>query len=203
MSTTSTTSTMTPMSPTEKTRFADCRGRKLIVLAHCLLNQNAKLDRCAHCAGALAELVGVLLDEGIGIIQMDCPEMLHLGLDRQTDRAAAPSVEAEDTRIARRMTEPAAQAIVRRIARNVVQQIVDYRDNGFTVVGIVGINGSPTCGVETSWRDDRETAELGELTRAIAGELDARGLPLAMRGVRSRDAASAAATVRALLDAAL
>src|SRR5664279_5272252 len=107
--------------------FDDRRGRKVVVLAHCILNQNAKLDRCAHCAGAVREVVEVLLENGIGILQMECPEMLHLGLDRQTDKTTNPSVEAEDTRIARRMEEPSAQRIVERIAQNVVQQIADYQ----------------------------------------------------------------------------
>jgi len=124
--------------------FDDRRGRKVAVLAHCILNQNAKLDRCAHCAGAVREVVEVLLENGIGILQMECPEMLHLGLDRQTDKTTNPSVEAEDTRIARRMEEPPAQRIVERIAQNVVQQIADYQAHGFSVIGMLGINGSPS-----------------------------------------------------------
>lgn len=35
----------------------------------------------------------------------------------------------------------------RQIARRVVDEIADYIRSGFTVVGIVGIDGSPTCGV--------------------------------------------------------
>lgn len=182
--------------------FEDRRGRKLVVLAHCLLNQNAKLDRCAHCSGAVTELVEVLLDNGIGMVQMDCPEMLHLGLDRQTDRSEFPSVAAEDTRIARRMNEPAAQAIVARIAEDVVRQIADYRDHGFSVIGILGINGSPSCGVETTWRDDGEPPGYGELTRALAARLEKCGLQVPLRGVRSQATAHAVATIRELLDGA-
>ena len=178
--------------------FDDRRGRKLVVLAHCILNQNAKLDRCAHCAGAVREVVEVLLDEGIGIVQMECPEMLHLGLERQTDPAASPSVEAEDTRIARRMEEDAAQVIVERIAQNVVAQIADYQRHGFSLIGLLGINGSPSCGVETTWRDDHEPAGYGQLVAALARRLEAQGLAIPMRGIRSRDGESARAITREL-----
>lgn len=173
--------------------FDDRRGRMVAVLAHCILNQNAKLDRCAHCAGAVREVLEVLLDWGIGIVQMECPEMLHLGLDRQTDPAASPSVAAEDTRIARRMEEAAAQDIVEGIARHVVAQIADYRCHGFSVIGLLGINGSPSCGVETTWRDDHEPAGYGQLVAALARQLEAKGLSIPMRGIRSSDPEAAQA----------
>ncbi len=182
--------------------FDDRRGRRLVVLAHCILNQNAKLDRCAHCAGAVREVVEVLMDWGVGIIQMECPEMLHLGLDRQTDPAANPSVAAEDTRIAARMEEDTAQAIVERIAQNVVAQIADYRRHGFSVIGLLGINGSPSCGVETTWRDDHEPAGYGQLVAALARQLEAQGLSIPMRGIRSRDAESAWAITHELIQQA-
>ena len=179
--------------------FDDIRGRKIVVLAHCILNQNAKLDRCAHCQGAIGELVSVLLENGIGILQMECPEMLYLGLDRQTDHAASPSVASEDTRIAQRMKEPAAQDIVDRIARNAAQQIFDYQRNGFSVIGILGINGSPSCGVETTWRDDCEPAGYGELTQALYDQLEELGLHIPIRGIKSKDVRRTVETIRELI----
>jgi len=179
--------------------FDDRRGRKVVVLAHCILNQNAKLDRCAHCAGAVREVVEVLLENGIGILQMECPEMLHLGLDRQTDRTVTPSIEAEDTRIARRMEEPPAQKIVERIAQNVVQQIADYQAHGFTVIGMLGINGSPSCGVETTWRDDGEPEGYGQLVAAIARRLDEQGVHIRLRGIRSKEVGHTVDTIHALV----
>ena len=180
--------------------FDDQRGRRVVILAHCILNQNAKLDRCAHCPGAISELVAVLLAEGIGIVQMECPEMLYLGLDRQTDRGAIPSVEAEDTRIALRMKEARAQEKIRRIAGNTAQQVADYLHNGFTVIGILGINGSPSCGVETTWRDDAELAGYGELVAELTRQLTQVGIRIPMRGIRSRDVAHAVKTLRGLVD---
>lgn len=125
--------------------------------------------------------------------------MLYLGLDRQADRAANPSVASEDTRIARRMKEPAAQALVNRIAYDTVEQISDYQSNGFSVIGILGINGSPSCGVETTWRDDCEPAGYGELTQAIASQLKLCGLQVPIRGIRSKDVDHAVETVRELV----
>ena len=171
-----------------------------MILAHCILNQNAKLDRCAHCPGPISEVLGLLLAEGIGIVQMECPEMLYLGLDRQTERGASPSVAAEDTRIARRMQEPGARETIARIAGNTARQVADYLRNGFSVIGIVGINGSPSCGVEATWRDDAELAGYGELVSELDRQLRQAGIRLPVRGIRSSDVAHAVKTLRGLVD---
>jgi hypothetical protein len=77
----------------------------VVLVAHCVLNQNAKLDACARYPGAIVEASEALFREGVGILQLPCPELLCLGLDRGTGPGTATSVEAEDTRIARRMPQ--------------------------------------------------------------------------------------------------
>ena len=180
--------------------FDDTRSKKLIVLSHCILNQNAKLDRCAHQQGAITAVVQTLLENGIGIIQMECPELLYLGLDRETDISARPSVAEEDTRIAQRMCDPLAQGIVEAITRNVIRQIEEYRRNGFEVLGIVGINGSPTCGVETNWRDGLEPAGPGVLIAALTGQLSMLGVTIPVRGIKSANVEQAVSTVLELIE---
>lgn len=180
--------------------FDDIRGRRVVILAHCILNQNAKLDRCAHCQGAISELVKVILEEGIGILQMECPEMLYLGLERQTDHSSSPSVESEDTRIAQRMKEPQAQEIVVRIARNTAQQVTDYLRNRFSVIGVLGINGSPSCGVETTWSNDSELPGYGELISELSNQLAQAGAQVPIKGIRSRNVAHAVKAIRELID---
>ena len=131
--------------------FADKRSKKVLLIAHCILNQNAKIDACAHYPGAIREVAQILIDGGTGMLQMPCPELLCLGLDRQVEPGLHPTVEAEDTRVAQRMTEEQARTICRKIVDDLVYQLVEYRKNGFELVGVLGINGSPTCGVETTW----------------------------------------------------
>ena len=42
------------------------------MVAHCLLNQNARIDRCAYFPGAMGEAAQALLDSGVGVLQMPC-----------------------------------------------------------------------------------------------------------------------------------
>jgi predicted secreted protein len=179
--------------------FDDKRSKKVVLLAQCVLNQNAKLDRCAHYPGAITEVADLLIQRGIGLVQMPCPELLFLGLDRQVDRSSDATFAAEDTRIAGRMAEPAAQALCNEIANNLVYQIGEYRKHGFEIVGLVGINGSPTCGVETTWRDDQDQAGPGALIQALIRELERKGYSLPMRGIKAYEPRNALAAVMELL----
>jgi predicted secreted protein len=136
------------------------------------------------------------MDQGYGIIQLPCPELMYLGLARQTDTAANPTVSQEDTRIARRMREEKARALFRRIADDIVFQIEEYRQNGFEVAGLIGINGSPTCGVETTWADDEELNGYGVFLRLLHDTLEKKGILLQMTGIKAADPTAAVMAVR-------
>ena len=53
-----------------------------MLAAHCLLNQNAISDGTADYPGTHEEVARLLLEEGVGILQLPCPELCCLGLDR-------------------------------------------------------------------------------------------------------------------------
>ena len=62
--------------------FNDARGRRVVLLPHCALNQNSRVAGAAHRPAAMENLIAGLLQHNIGIIQMPCPELILLGLDR-------------------------------------------------------------------------------------------------------------------------
>jgi predicted secreted protein len=183
----------------EPSVFEDKRSKRIVLVAHCILNQNAKIDRCAHYPGAVTEVVNALVESGVGIVQMPCPELLLLGLDRQVDRTLSATIESEDTRVGRLMLEPNAGSLCRELARGLVDQIEEYRKNGFQVHGAIGINGSPTCGVESSWFDDEPVGRPGAFIRALLDECIARELPLPVVGVKAYEPSAALGAVRSLL----
>jgi len=171
--------------------FADQRSKRVIFVAHCILNQNAKIDRCAHYPGAIRELASYLIGSDLGIVQLPCPELLALGLDRQADPGLPSTVESEDTRVASRMSEEDAAGVCRRIANDVVQQIQEYVRNGFEAAGVLGINGSPTCGVETNWRDGDEAPGPGVFVSCLQERLRLAGISIQFRGIKARESQQA------------
>jgi predicted secreted protein len=103
-------------------------------LAHCLLNANAKVDEGARCAGVYTPVVDLLRGRGCTIRQMPCPELGFAG----TRRFWAVR-EQYDT--------PAFRSHCERLAAPVAAQIrADLRRQARVV--IVGIDGSPSMGVE-------------------------------------------------------
>ena len=45
-----------------------------MALAHCILNANAKVAGIAQTPGAIPVIVEGLLRDGVGIVQLPCPE---------------------------------------------------------------------------------------------------------------------------------
>jgi hypothetical protein len=60
-----------------------------------------------------------------------------------------------------------------RLARSVAHDILDYQRSGIDVTGLVGIGGSPSCGVQTTLD---LPAAVSALTRCPAARLDRRTL---------------------------
>jgi predicted secreted protein len=179
--------------------FEDQRSRRVLLVAHCVLNQNAKIDRCAYYPGVIKEAVEALIESGVGLIQMPCPELLCLGLDRQAVPDAATTIESEDTRVARLMAADENRTICRSLADALVVQIEHYQRNSFEVIGLLGINGSPTCGIEISWVDDHEEPHPGSFIQLLNDACHAKGITLRQRGIRAREPHAAVAAVRDLL----
>ena len=108
-------------------------------LAHCLLNANAKVDEGARCAGVSMPVLALLREHGATIRQMPCPELGFGG----THRFWAVR-EQYDT--------PAYRAHCRRLAEPVAAQVRADLAAGARVV-IIGIDGSPSMGVELTAAD--------------------------------------------------
>ncbi len=124
----------------------DKRSRKIVVLAHCLLNQNSKVFGIAIAPGAIPEIVEFLLKHEIGILQMPCPEMMYWGIRRWG-------------MVREQYNVPFFREFCKRIAKEIVFQISDYVKNGYKVLAIVGADGSPVCGV--NWTNEEIGSRWG------------------------------------------
>ena len=135
-------------------QLRDQRGRRVMLVSHCLLNQNTRYAGGATRPGAVVEAVDELLAAGYGIHQLPCPERRAWGgvLKRHSLRlhyskggplyplrGALLGVFVRWTRL-----------VYWRLARQVARDVADYQRSGVTVAGIVGIGTSPSCGVNTT-----------------------------------------------------
>ena len=58
------------------------RGKKIILLSHCILNVNPKVEGLEPYESLVKELTDYLYENKVGIIQLPCPEMAIYGIKR-------------------------------------------------------------------------------------------------------------------------
>jgi predicted secreted protein len=146
-------------------------------VAHCLLNQNAKVDGGARASGIYPPLVEELRARGWRIEQMPCPELAFTGLHRFW-----AVKEQLDTAAFRRHC--------RRIAAAVASAMEAHVERGDEIV-LVGLEGSPSMGVCVTSSDPKRggrptwpegTSELapgrGIYIEELEAELAKRGLAM-------------------------
>jgi uncharacterized protein YbbK (DUF523 family) len=159
-------------------RLADARGREVVFVSHCLLNENARYLGGAFQRGAVPEMIE-LLAGGVGLCQMPCPEQRAWG--GLLKRRMLHAYGLRDT-----MLYPLRGALFRlfvwqtrlrygRLARRVARDIEDCSRAGVNVRGVIGVGGSPSCGAGTTL-DLRRSFEtlaacpLGLIDRTLVNE---------------------------------
>lgn len=113
--------------------LSDNRSRRIVFLAHCFLNINPRFPEGAAYPGACTPLIQTLLDAGVGIIQMPCAEFRCLGPEKELYGDVPPE---------------RLRQCFRELAEEVVEDIRAYQNAGFEISGVIGMNPSPSCGVE-------------------------------------------------------
>ncbi|MFH1070306.1 MAG: hypothetical protein V1794_11865 [Candidatus Glassbacteria bacterium] len=166
--------------PRHKRDFSDVRSRKVVFLAHCIPNMNARMHACANVFPACVKpIIQLCLDSEVGIVQMPCPELMVVGLGRDRDE---PEVEY----LRQALEQPVAVERFRALAGQVVFQMQEYRFQDFRMIAVVGSDGSPSCGVErTAWPDPaRRFAEgQGVFIRELKAQMSRAGIDLPFKGI--------------------
>ena len=156
-----------------KREFDQTRSRKVIFVSHCMLNQNARITTAADFPAMFVPLVEWLKERSIGIIQMPCPELRVLGLGRVSVR---DGLETEE-----------GQAHLHQIIGDLIYEIRQYQLQGFEVLGILGKQGSPACGVTMTWLDNRHQEGIGVFIRLFKERLAEAKLGVEIIGIADHE----------------
>ena len=110
------------------------RSKRIVFISHCILNQNTVVSPLGRAKGSYKDIIETIMEYDIGIHQLPCPEFRHLGLNRK------PMTKSEyDTTDFRNLSKG--------ISKDVINIMKEYLANGYEIVGLIGINHSPTCGI--------------------------------------------------------
>jgi len=119
----------------------DGRSRKIALLAHCLLNQQAKVGGLARFPAQVPNIAGILEEFGYSIVQMPCPEVYAAGIRRWGQ-------------VKEQYACFGYSVAYRRAAEFMFDGIMDYLWEDYKVI-LLGIDGSPSCGVSITESNDQ------------------------------------------------
>jgi predicted secreted protein len=126
----------------------DKRSKKIVLLSHCCLNQNARMRGLADSPGVIQPLIEFLLAQDVGIYQMTCPEVMYFGTQRW-----GQVKEQFDT--------PMFRAHCQKLADQILDQVEDYLHGGYSILGFIMMDGSPVCGMNRIPVAKNEGEQLG------------------------------------------
>ncbi len=135
-------------------RLKDSRSKKVVFLSHCILNENTRYLGGACRSGCVREIVEQCLESDWGIVQMPCPEQHAWG--GVTKRWLLMVYGTKGTLLysMSSLFLPLfllyTRLIYGKLAKATANQINDYLASGYSVIGVIGIDGSPSCGVNTT-----------------------------------------------------
>ncbi len=131
------------------------KSKRIVLISHCILNQNTVVDGLQRAPGAFP-LGEILLASGAGILQLPCPEFFMMNLDR-----VGMSFEEYD--------KPEFHEIAVKLLEPVLWQVDQYHRFGYELTGLIGIQGSPNCGLK---------GETGVFMAELLAALSKRGFKL-------------------------
>ena len=133
----------------------DKRGKKIIYLSNCLLNQNLRFPGIAVESGAITDLLSILTENGIGIETLPCLERIGWGgVSRKTFYKFLPIVDRNIgkkkfflIKIFIKIWIRHFKKLCRKEAKKIVKQIQNYIESGYSIKALITTNDSPTCGI--------------------------------------------------------
>lgn len=132
-------------------RLKDERGKRVMFVAHCILNENTRYLGGAFRSGGVDEIVHELQSRGIGIVQMPCPEQRAWGGVLKEHLWYSVGIEHTPIYNLRGLFLPGfiwnTGRVIRKVAKEAAADIENYSNSGFEVVGVLGVSTSPSCGV--------------------------------------------------------
>lgn len=110
------------------------RSKKIAIISHCIINQNSVVKGEYKDMNIFFPFIKKLFEENVGILQLPCPETECYGLRRWGH-------------VKEQFDNCGYRKYLEKIVNSFVDIIKEYINNEYEIVGIYGIAGSPSCGV--------------------------------------------------------
>lgn len=171
--------------------------KQILIVSHCILNTAAKcrayrMESIRAEESLRRELLHRAVDRGVQLLQLPCPELMLYGLDRWG--------HTRD-----QFDNPFFRQTCRELLKPILLQIQAYAAaENVELLGVLGIDGSPSCGVKYTcsgpWGGDfggrdvsgvlsqvRTVSAPGILMEVLLEELARLGLTLPVDGLYAKE----------------
>ena len=164
------------------------RSKKVIFVSHCILNQNVKALGRERSPGPVKELLELFAEADVGIVQIPCPQIdYNGGLNRKPK-----SKEEYDNK--------AYRAACKKLSAALLKQIEDYIAKKYSVVGILGVEFSPSCAVHQLQNGNRNVPGKGIFMEELEAEMRKKRFQVPIVGVNLSNLFSTSEKVQSLLN---
>jgi len=163
------------------------RSKKVVFVSHCLLNQNVRPSGSEKYPGVVKDLLGLFAEAGIGIVQLPCPHIeFNEGLNRKLK--SKTSYETNGYRIC-----------CQKISSSIIEEIERYLKEDYSVVAIIGVELSSTCGVHQVENGRRNVPGKGILIEEIEKNMQKKNFQVPIIGINLNNIYSSIERVQSLL----
>ena len=146
------------------------RSKKVVFVSFCILSQSVRAKGVSIRFSAVVDpIVKLLMENNVNIVQMPCPELCYEGVLREAVRKDS-------------YDNPEFRSICKEHANETIKTLHTMLKGGFQIIGILGVENSPTCGVNFVFRDGkgrvRESGIFIEELQQLLMPLEIKSIPI-------------------------
>ena len=153
-------------------------SEKIIFISHCILNQNVRNEKYPR----VKELIKLITDSDVGIIQLPCPKL-----------------DCNKNFVIKESNIKICKEYCKKISVFTVNTIKKYLDSNFDILGILGVEFSPICGVYRINNGRKNIPGKGILIEEIEKEMQKRNFQVPIIGINLNNVYSSIEKVQSLL----
>jgi len=161
------------------------RSKKVIFVSHCILNQNSRSLGTERSPALIKEFLELCTEANVGIVQIPCPQVeFNSGLHRRSRSSSGSKKYVKDCGV---------------LSFQVLKQIENYIQKKYTVVGVVGVENSATCGVHKTENNGRVVPGRGMLFEELENLMHKKNYQVPIVGINLNNMYSSIEKVQSLL----
>ncbi|MFA7170106.1 MAG: hypothetical protein WC178_04630 [Candidatus Paceibacterota bacterium] len=167
------------MSKISGIKTPDKRSRRFIFIPFCVICQAFQAQgivRYEH-SSVMIPIIEEILKHDLNIIQMPCPESQLGGCENGLKRNPQ-SIEKYDT--------PEFREVCEKSATEVIEKIEAILANDYEVVGILGIENSPSCSIKLQYSNKGAYHRPGLFIEALKKQLKKENIEIPLLGINRR-----------------